>query len=463
MTAALWTSEDAAIATGGKSLAAWQAHGVSIDSRSVAANDLFVALSGPNHDGHDYVTGALQSGAAGGLVSRVPDGLGDAPPLLVVDDTLEGLRGLGVAARARTNAKIVAITGSAGKTGTKEALRHVLGAQAPVHASASSFNNHWGVPLSLARMPLDARFGVFEIGMNHAGEITPLVAMVRPHVAIITNIGTAHLEFLGSQEAIADAKAEILSGVEPGGTAVLNLDDAFFPRLEAAAKAAGIDTIIRFGAAANSDARLLDATPRGDGTRVDADILGTRVTFDIPLPGRHWVQNGLAVMAAAAAAGADVPAAARAFATLAAMPGRGERHMLDLGGRRVLLIDESYNANPASMRAAIATLGSADVEEGGRRIAVLGEMRELGPTAKDLHAELAGPLLDAEIDLVLTAGADMATLNGALPATIRGAHAATGADLIRPLTDLLRDGDAVMVKGSNASGMNRVVAALLAA
>ena len=301
----------------------------------------------------------------------------------------QALRDLGRAARTRSPAKVIAVTGSVGKTGTKEALLLALSADGETHASVASYNNHWGVPLSLARWPAGAKYAVFEIGMNHAGEITPLTKLVRPHVAIVTGIEPVHLEFFGSLEKIADAKAEIFSGVEAGGAAVLNSDNAQFARLAAAAKAAGIQRVVSFGESGSAEARLLRVSPQADSSTVEASILGQPVTYKLGTPGHHLVLNSLAVLAAVSLAGADLALAALALNNLKPASGRGARSYLIVPGGNTLLIDESYNANPASMRAAIALLGQAPVGKRGRRIAVLGDMLELGPSGAELHRELA--------------------------------------------------------------------------
>jgi len=458
----LWTSAAASVATGGRTNRDWRATGVSIDSRTIQPGDLFIALKGPTHDGHEHVAKALAAGANAAMVSRVP---GDVPayaPLLVVNDTMEALQALGRAARTRTGATIIAVTGSAGKTGTKEALKLAFSRQGPTAASAESHNNHWGVPLSLARMPGETAFGVFEIGMNHPGEISPLSALVRPHVAIVTTVEAAHIEFFPSVEAVADAKAEIFDGMAKTGAAVLNRDNPHFARLAAAARAQGLRRILGFGAHPESWARLVDAAPDAAGTAIMADIGFTRVAYRVGIPGRHWVMNSLAVLTAVAAAGANVGAAAAALVALEPAPGRGRRFEADVGGGRVIVIDESYNANPASMRAAIDALAAQRPARGGRRIAVLGDMRELGPDSARYHAALAEPLDKAGVDLVFTAGGDMAHLHEALPASRRGAHAANSKALAPILAAALRPGDVLMVKGSHGSRMDLVIAALAA-
>jgi UDP-N-acetylmuramoyl-tripeptide--D-alanyl-D-alanine ligase len=461
MTAApLWTGVEAAIATGGRNTQDWSAMGASIDSRTTAKGDLFVAIEGPVFDGHKFVDAAFANGAAAGLVSAIPGELPEASALHVVDDTMAALTALGTASRARTSARIAAVTGSAGKTGTKEALRHVLEAQGPTSASRSSFNNHWGVPLSLARMPAETAFGIFEVGMNHAGEIEPLSRLIQPHVAIITTVEAAHLEYFDSVEAIADAKAEIFIGVEPGGTAVLYRDNLHFERLEAAARRCGITNVVSFGGTARCDVRLNALIPADEHSDVIAEVHGRRIEYRLGVPGRHWVLNSLAVLATVEAFGADIWAAARKLPTLGALAGRGKTHHVTIDGAAIILIDESYNANPASIRTALETLGRIRPKSHGRRIAVLGEMRELGSRSESLHAELADPVTANGIDLVFAAG-EMRALFDRLPPGVGAAYGETGIDLIDDIRDAVRPGDVVMIKGSNASRMAAVVEALL--
>lgn len=458
----LWTAPDAAAATAGKATGAWQASGVSIDSRTVEAGDLFVALSGPKFDGHDFVAGALARGAAAAVVSKQPPKVAADAPLLMVGDTLKALEALGRAARARSQGRIIAITGSVGKTGTKEALKTALGRQGRAFASSGSLNNHWGVPLSLSRLPPDADYGVFELGMNHPGEIDALTRMVRPHVAVITTIEPAHLGFFASVEAIADAKAEIFIGVEPNGAAILNRDNAYFGRLAKAAQDRGISRIIGFGTHDEAAVRLIDCELHADTSTVTASVMGEIIDYSLGLPGRHWVMNSLAVLAAVRVGGGDISAAATALATLAPLAGRGQRHMVAIAGGSYALIDESYNASPASMRAAFAVLAGAEPGSSGRRIAVLGDMLELGDDSQRLHAALAQPLIDARADLVFTVGEEMRALDAALPAARRGGHADSIAALTALLGRQLCPGDVVTVKGSHGSKLYELVANLLA-
>ena len=459
---ALWTLDAMAAAMRAEKAGRLPAEvpGISIDSRTIGKGEAFFAIQGDARDGHDFVEAALKSGAGLAVVARAQAARFPGAPLLLVDDVLEALRELARAARARFAGKVIAVTGSVGKTGTKEALRLALSRDGATHVSAASYNNHWGVPLSLARCPLDAKYAVFEIGMNHAGEITPLTRLARPHVAIVTTVEPVHLEFFGTLEKIADAKAEIFLGVEPGGAAVLNRDNSQFERLAAAAKKASVARIVSFGEDENADAFLVRYALQPDSSTVEAIVLGEPVTYKLGAPGLHLVHNSLAVLAAAALAGADLALAALALADLKPALGRGARVALLVPGGAALLIDESYNANPASMAAAIALLGQAPVGERGRRIAVLGDMLELGPTGADLHRGLAGPLEEAKIDLVFCSGPLMHALWEALPSNRRGGYAGTAAELEPAVLEALRAGDAIMVKGSLGSKMGPIVKAL---
>jgi UDP-N-acetylmuramoyl-tripeptide--D-alanyl-D-alanine ligase len=381
--------------------------------------------------------------------------------LLVVPDVLAGLRDLAAAARARSQGKIVAVTGSVGKTSTKEALRLALSHDGETHASVASFNNHWGVPLSLARLPQATRYGVFEIGMNHAGEITPLTKLVRPDVAIITTIAPVHLEFFGTLEAIADAKAEIFLGLAPGGAAVLDRDNAQFAHLARRADEAGVTRIVTFGEHESADARLIRYALAPDVSTVEAEILGHHVAYKVGAPGKHLVINSLAVLAAAELVGADLALAALALAEQAPSAGRGTRIVLGVPGGTALLIDESYNANPASMRAALALLGQAPIGPRGQRIAVLGDMLELGAVGADFHRELVDAIREHAIDLVFCAGPLMEALWQALPSERRGGYAKDSSALEPQVLASVRGGDAVMVKGSFGSRMAPIVKALV--
>jgi UDP-N-acetylmuramoyl-tripeptide--D-alanyl-D-alanine ligase len=461
MTAPLWTLAEIAAAVGaaGQGGAA-VITGVSIDSRSIAPGELFVALRDAR-DGHDFVADALARGAAAAMVDRDPPGAAAAAPLLRVADTLAGLAALGTAGRARMAGRVAAVTGSVGKTGTKDMLRLALGALGPTHAAVASYNNHWGVPLTLARMPRDAAFAVIEIGMNNPGEIAPLARMARPHAICVTAVGEAHIGHMGSLAAIAEEKGAIAAGLEPDGGAVLNRDTPFFPRLVEIARQHGAARIIGFGRDAAAEARLLDATTGPEGTRARIDLLGR--VLDVALPqaiGAHHAMNACAALAMVTALGAEAEAAAAALAAYAPGAGRGAAQSISLpGGGMALLVDESYNAALPAMRAALATLALRPAR--GRRIAVLGDMRELGDFSARLHESLA-PDAAAAADLVFCCGPEMARLYALLPAARRGAHAPDSAALAPLVRVALRDGDVVLVKGALGSRMKLIVEALTA-
>ena len=460
----LWTLQDLVDATGGRPLGMMPAGvtGISIDSRTVEEGDAFFAIKGDNFDGHSFVTGALKAGAAILIVSegKLPSLGRINAPLLVVDEPLAALNRLAVAARKRAKGQIIAVTGSVGKTTTKEALRHVLSADGSVHASMKSFNNHWGVPLSLARLPADARYAVFEIGMSAAGEIRALVGLVRPHISIITRIAPAHLGSFASIEGIAAAKAEIFEGVVEGGYGLINADDDHFAFLRDAAKAAGVDHIKTFGSAEGADYRISNWHGDADSSDFTVTLARTDHAVHVGMAGRHIAQNILAVIGAAHLAGADIPTIIDELATLSAADGRGVRTQLRTPRGVITLMDESYNANPVSMSAAIAVLGQVKPRGKGRRVAILGDMRELGEAADRYHAELADPLVEAGVDLVLCTGPHMAALKSALADRIECRHHDTIDLLTADALKALRAGDIAMVKSSNGTGTAKVVAAL---
>ena len=449
---ALWTSAEAESATLGKASRPFAANGVSIDTRTLKEGDLYIAVKGEHRDGHDFVRAAFKAKAGAAVVSRRPEGVDGA--LLIVADTQRALEDLASASRGRSGAKIVAVTGSVGKTTTKELLRLAFAALGPTHASGGSLNNHWGVPLSLAAMPREAAYGVFEIGMNHLGEIHALVPFVRPHVALVTSVAAAHLEFFGSCEAIADAKSEIFEGLAPGGAALIPADNPYAERLIARARQYHVARILSFGAKPGSDAHLLAYDESGEGARIKADVLGLPVEFRIGAPGRHIADNALGALLAVAAVEGDVLNAAAALKEFSALKGRGARFAA--GG--VEVIDESYNANPASMAAALALLGKAS----GRRIAVLGDMLEMGHDAPAHHAGLAAEIEAARADLVFLCGPLMQALWDVLPAPRRAAYAPTSAELAPEIMSALKSGDTVLVKGSNGSRMSVIIDALKA-
>ncbi|PTQ11472.1 UDP-N-acetylmuramoylalanyl-D-glutamyl-2, 6-diaminopimelate--D-alanyl-D-alanine ligase [Sphingomonas oleivorans] len=447
----LWTAAEIAAATGGTASGDFAVTGVAFDSREVGPSDLFIALKGEATDGHRFVAGAFSQGAAGAIVSTPID-----RPHILVADTTAALNALAVAARARTQAKIIGVTGSVGKTGTKEALFAAFDRADPgrAHRSVKSYNNHTGVPLSLARMPADTRFGIFEMGMNHAGELAALTRLVRPHVAIVTAIAPAHSAYFPDESAIADAKGEIFQGLEPGGTAIIPYDSPHRDRLIAAARPhAG--SIVTFGRAQEADIFAREAIRMPAGTLVSARLRTAELTFTIAAPGAHWVSNALAVLAAVEAVGGDLTAAGLALADMAGLPGRGRRIAAPVGEGSALLIDEAYNANPASMAATLKLLGEEEVA--GRRIAILGEMRELGEKSAAFHTALAEPMIAANVGFALLVGPEMAALAKALEGRIDFAHVPDASAAMANLPGLIGPGDAVLVKGSNAIGLVRLV------
>ena len=456
----LWSAKDAAEATGGRNTADWHAGGVSIDTRTLEPGDLFFALKGPQFDGHDFVEAAFAAGAAAAVVHQAPEGRASGP-LLLVDDTLSALWRLGAAGRSRSDARVVGVTGSVGKTGTKEAIALCLGAQARVASSIGGLNNHWGLPLSLARLSRDAVYGVFEIGMNHAGELRELSRLLKPKIALITTVEAVHIGNFNSVEEIADAKAEIFEGTTAGGTAVLFRDNPHYERLVAHAGAAGVRRIITFGKSPEADVRVIESTLEAESSQVRAEVFGSALNYTVAVPGAHWVTNSLAVLATVTALGADVPAAALQLARLSAVKGRGSRRYARIPGGEILLIDDSYNASPASMRAAFDVLSRAETGPGGQRIAVLGDMLELGPRAADEHCGLAEPLRAAGADRVITCGPEMAGLQDALPPQMRGGHAADSEAVVPLVLQTAAPGDVVLVKGSLGSRMGVVVEAIL--
>ncbi|QPH53013.1 UDP-N-acetylmuramoyl-tripeptide--D-alanyl-D-alanine ligase [Pontivivens ytuae] len=466
---ALWTAEEAQEATGGTGPTGWSATGVSIDTRSLEPGDLFVALKDVR-DGHDFVAQALEKGAAAALVSRRPEGVAEDAPLLMVDDVLPALEALAVAARARAKAKVVAVTGSVGKTGTKEMLRATLAAFGTVHAAEKSFNNHWGVPLTLARMPRDADFAVIEIGMNAPGEIAPLSRLARPHVGIVTTVAAVHAAAFRDVRGIAREKASILEGLEPGGTAVLNRDIETYPTLRYRALKVGARTTT-FGAKGRPPFRLVSARISGATTVARARIRGHRLMFKLAAPGRHLAENAMAVLAAVEALGLDLAQAALALGHWQAPQGRGARWRVNLGEAAldgsIVLIDDAYNANPTSMGAAFEVLAAAAPKHDigrvarGRRVAFLTDMLELGPKAAEFHAELAQHPALATCDRIHTAGPLMQALHHALPHDKRGEWHGEAEALARRAGRLLDAGDVALVKGSKGSKAALIVDAIL--
>ena len=457
---ALWSAAEIADATGGIASHEFQASGVEMDSRDVKRGDLFIALKGEAMDGHKFLPQAFANGAVAAIVDRPVDF-----PHVLVKDTTQALHALAHAARDRSEAIRIGITGSVGKTGMKEAIFLSLdrSSRGAAHRSIRSYNNHVGVPLTLARMPARSKFGVFEMGMNHAGEIAPLAEHVRPHVALITTIAPAHIENLGSLDAIADEKASIFSGLVKGGTSVIPADSPYCEQMRKVAEQHGAK-VVTFGATRDADVRLLDAIPSANGgSLVTADLGDTRVCYSVAEPGEHWIGNSLGVMAAVKAAGGDLGAAGLALAEMGGLKGRGARHQIAATGGRALLIDESYNANPASMRATLRALGQTPAS---RRVAVLGSMKELGDFSPKFHAQLVEPLNEARIDFAVLVGDEMQALAAelgkpsaaSLGITNGFAHCDNPAEAIAALNEFgITHGDAILVKGSNSVGLGALV------
>lgn len=472
MSSGLWTAYESAAATNGILCARggdpgrwvaeeWIAKGISIDTRTITPGDMFVALKDAR-DGHEFLQDAFTKGASAALVAKAPANAPEGVPFLLVQDTLEGLSDLAKAAKERNFGKRIGITGSVGKTSTKEMLRAALSEIGAVHAADRSFNNHWGVPLTLARMPADTDFGVFEIGMNHAGEITPLTKLVAPDVAVITTVAPAHLEFFPSVEAIAQAKAEIFLGVADGGTCVLPIDNPHFELLRQKAIDAGVSNVLTFGEAPEADVRLSEYRTDGSKGFIAACVKNGGVfEFSLSAPGKHQALNALAVLAVVTALKLPMEKAIKGLEAVGAADGRGQQHEIKLpGGVTVCLLDESYNANPMSMAAALNLLGTISPRENGRRIAILGEMLELGANGPRYHAEIAEHLEAADVSCVFAVGELMAHLWAALDPAVKTAHANTADEIVESFLETLENGDVVMVKGSNASKVSKVVSAL---
>ncbi|ASR11222.1 UDP-N-acetylmuramoylalanyl-D-glutamyl-2, 6-diaminopimelate--D-alanyl-D-alanine ligase (plasmid) [Rhizobium leguminosarum bv. viciae] len=461
----LWTTEDMIAAMAGRPFGTLPEGitGISIDSRSIAPGEAFFAIKGDRVDGHDYASMAMANGASLLVVSeaRLPAMGRLTVPMIVVEDVLAALGRLGLASRERSRAKIIAVTGSVGKTTTKEMLRHVLSPSGKVHASVASFNNHWGVPLTLARMPEDTDYGVFEVGMNHPGEIRPLVTMIRPDIAIITTIAPAHLGNFKNIKEIAAAKAEIFEGLEPGGHVVLNRDNDQFNFLDRTAQSLGIEDIHSFGQHAKAEFRLAEFNGSDENSTLWLTIGGETLEVALGAPGRHIAENALAALGVVRIVGADMQKAIEALATLRPEKGRGKRHRLVIGGGSFTLIDESYNANPASMRAAIALLAASEPTGRGRRIAVLGDMLEMGDYAQKVHTDLAVPLLAAGIEHVWLAGAEMAALKESLPESVHVEYRENTDELTDYVLNSVAPGDVLMVKSSLGIAFGKIVAALL--
>ena len=458
---ALWTSDEVAAALAVPVTARFEASGVTFDSRAVGPGALFFALSGETTDGHGFVADALGRGAAAAVVSRDVENAGGT--LIRVPDTMQALVDLGHAARRRSAARIASVTGSVGKTSTKDALRVMLSTQAPTSASAASYNNHVGVPISLARLPREARYGVFEIGMNHPGEIEPLARQVEAHVGVVTNVGAAHIGHMGSEEAIADEKACLFAGMASDAVAVLNRDGRHFDRLAGHARRFGVSRIVGFGRDASAEARLLSCDLQEQGSDIVALVHGRRIEYRLGAAGEHWALNSIAALAVVEALGADVTQAAASLAGVTALPGRGARRRLAFGGGTVEFLDESYNANPMSVRAMLAVLARIEPGAGGRRLLVLGDMRELGEEADAYHAGLADAVSASGAAQVFLCGPHMAALWRKLEPAQRGVHRPDSAALAGDVVAAVRAGDVIAVKGSLGSKMKNIVDAILAA
>lgn len=460
----LWTINEILAATGGSVRGEpGDVSGISIDSRTVEPGDLFIAIKGDQFDGHAFVDAALESGATAALVSAdQADGL-TVPKggLIIVRDSYDGLYDLARAARTRATGEVLAITGSVGKTSTKETFRLMLSSFGKTHAPVKSFNNHWGVPLTLCRMPRDTEFGVFEIGMNNAGEITPLSKLVQPRIAIITTVAPVHLENLGSLDAIAAAKAEIFDGLLPGGTAVIHGDIEHTPFLKERALEAGAGRVMTFGHGAGNDAELMQVALHPDCSTVEAKIDGQTIAYKVGAPGEHLVVNSLGVLAVCSALELDLAKAGLSLANMEQPDGRGRKHVIDTPGDPITLLDESYNANPASVKAALKVLSRLPTGQRGRRIAVLGDMLELGDGAAGMHGALVYDLTALGVDKVYACGPLMKSLWRVLPMEKRGAYAETSQGLQKPLVADLAPGDAVMIKGSLSSKMGPLVELIL--
>ena len=447
MSKPLWTSAEIAKATGGEASGDFTVSGLSIDTRTIEAGDLFVPLKDVR-DGHDFIPMAMEKGAGGTLSEIAVEG-----HAVIVKDSLQALRDLGKESVQRSQALRIAVTGSVGKTSVKEALAHMFSAFGNTHKSLKSYNNHWGVPLTMARMPQEAEFGVFEMGMNHAGELSDLSHLLRPDIALITTVAAVHLAHFESVEAIADAKAEIIEGLDADGIVILNADNAYTTRI--AAKVKG-NKIIYFGYEDTADVQIISADVTAQGSQISLVIDGGQIDIDLNIPGEHWVSNAASCIAVAHAAGLDLTKAAIALSGVKAEGGRGEISELSIDGKSITLIDEAYNANPTSMTAAIKLLGL----KSGRRLAVLGDMAELGKDELAMHAGLTDPLEDAGVARVIVSGECMRALRGALPQPMRGAWTQDWAGALAALKGEIQDGDVVLVKGSNSAGLGKLVAAL---
>ena len=458
----LWSAHEIASITGGTASGDWRASGVSINTRTLKVGDLFIAIKGPTLNGHQFVAEALKKGASGLIINTIPSYLPEQAPIVLVNDTLDALQALGKASRKRSEALIIAVTGSVGKTSTKNALYHALRVQGLTTCSQASHNNLWGVPLSLSQMAPGDQFGIFEIGMSHPGEISPLSKMVLPNITIITNVEPAHTENFDSLELVAEAKAEIFDGLEKNGIAILNTDNKFFSILKARSKAVGVKNLLTFGSTNDADTRLISLTSDCQGSDVEASIQGKTIYYRVSLPGKHEVMNSLATLTAIYAAGADIPAAAAALGQLSPLPGRGKHYRLKFLGGSIELIDESYNANPTSMRAALDNLGNTKIELPGRRIAVLGDMRELGRDSETYHLNIAQTICKNQVKKIFTVGSQMERLFFSLPSKMQCFCSIDAKGVTEEILKILRPNDILLIKGSNAVGMESIVSEIRA-
>jgi len=460
----IWSSKDVLNAVSGRCLHMqnWTANGISIDSRTTQENDLFIAIKGDSFDGHDYIAKAFENGACAAIVSKQPSQVPSDAPLIFVQDTFIALQDIGNAGRARSNAKIIGVTGSVGKTSTKEMLQLMLGCIDDTYANVGSFNNHWGVPLSLARLPSEAKFGIFEMGMNHAGEMEDLTKKVKPDVVIINNIEEVHLEFFKSTKYIADAKAEIFQGMGKSGIAVLNKDTKHYERLVSSAKKQGIKKIYSFGYNEKSDAKLIDIKIKGSTTDVTAKIFGKKKNFSIGAAGEHLALNSLGCLMICSALDVDLDQCIKALIAYRDPKGRGTTQTININNdQSFILIDQSFNASPISTKSAINVLGKTETSStSSRKIVILGDMGELGENAKELHISLLSPITENKIDVVHCCGKIMKNLYDKLPDFIKGKFCETSEELAKIISNEIQDGDIVMVKGSKATKMDKIITAL---
>ena len=456
-----WTASDVATATHGTTTGTWTATSVSIDTRTIEKGALFVALPGTQVDGHDYVKAALEKGAVAALISKPVAGVSN-DQVVMVADVEKALQALGAAGRARSKAKFVGVTGSVGKTGSKEMIAMALSACGRTYATKGNLNNHLGVPLNLANLPLDSEYAVIEMGMNHAGEISPLSMMARPHVSLITNVEAVHIEFFPSVSSIADEKAAIFDGMGGAGVAVLNADNAHFPRLRKHAESKGLDRILSFGTGTNANCQLVDFYIRDAHMEIEAIIAGTTLQYTIGAIGKHWAVTSVATLGVVDALGGDLAKAAAALAEYKEPKGRGRVSRLAITGGHLRLVDDSYNASAVSIKGAVEKI--ADMRKASkdpvRTIVVLGDMLELGEHAEDMHVGLAPTLVNNQMDLVFAAGTFMEKMYNALPESMQGAYRKTSRELAPVVVDALRANDLVLVKGSRGSRMDVVVAAI---